>query len=498
MTPAPLSIPTSALLPDSPMAREEPHRAPLFGRLDMAPSAGHVGSFWHVTDWHLNAFQPADADAKDMCRTAASSASAERPGPFGHPDCDPTPEAWRQALSSLVGFHPSPDFIFAGGDWYGHVAPRFETERSVRAATTTIARMLEESFPGVPVLHTIGNHDTWPYYSQAPAWRSMERDWSDALGEEYIARNFPAEALGTWRRGGYHARSLGRLRAVVLNTNQLALGGGDEQLSWLEEELRQARQRRQTVLLMGHIPPGPSHFELDSICVAGHYYQRAGGACWDGRAQARLLALLRAYGDVVPSSLWGHHHTESVRVIGDAKDDAAAAVHTMYLSPALTPRNPPHDPAVRLYRYHRHTGQLLNYTDFSFELRQANRDGAIAWRRSSPLHAPPLNLSDLSPVSWQRALSAVLEVDSRPRARHELAVTDPFLQLISPRRCAQEVYIDSGDAAVPPLRRCKMAMMCAMLHLEDEPYARCISGGTGKPKRSLEEQTDEGEGGAAW
>ena len=62
--------------------------------------------------------------------------------------------------------------------------------------------------------------------------------------------------------------------------------------------------------------------------------------------QARLLQLLRAYGDVVPTSLFGHHHTESLRVVRDAQ---GVARHVMYLSPALTPRNPRHDPAVRLY-----------------------------------------------------------------------------------------------------------------------------------------------------
>ena len=98
---------------------------------------------------------------------------------------------------------------------------------------------------------------------------------------------------------------------------------------------------------MGHIPPGPSHCELDSICLAGHYYQRAGGACWRRDAQARLLQLLRAYADVAPASLFGHHHTESLRVL---RDDHGVARHIMYLSPALTPRNPRHDPAVRLYQ----------------------------------------------------------------------------------------------------------------------------------------------------
>ena len=45
----------------------------------------------------------------------------------------------------------------------------------------------------------------------------------------------------------------------------------------------------------------------------------------------------------------------------------------------------------------------------------------------------------------------------------------------------QEVYIDSGDAAVPRLRRCKLAMLCAMLHVEDAPYGRCIGQPVGRP-----------------
>ena len=45
-----------------------------------------------------------------------------------------------------------------------------------------LARLVEQSFPGAPVLHAIGNHDTWPYYSQASTWLSMEADWAQALG----------------------------------------------------------------------------------------------------------------------------------------------------------------------------------------------------------------------------------------------------------------------------------------------------------------------------
>ena len=47
----------------------------------------------------------------------------------------------------------------------------------------------------------------------------------------------------------------------------------------------------------------------------------------------------------------------------------------MHLSPSLTPRNPPHDPGVRVYAYDRAAGELRNYTDFTLDVRRANRRG---------------------------------------------------------------------------------------------------------------------------
>ena len=100
---------------------------------------------------------------------------------------------------------------------------------------------------------------SWPYYSLAEQWTSMEADWRAALGDEYVARSFPGSALVAWRQGGFHARDLpgSSIRCVVLNTNALAQGAGAEQLAWLEEELRAARRNQRIVFLMGHIPPGP-------------------------------------------------------------------------------------------------------------------------------------------------------------------------------------------------------------------------------------------------
>ena len=288
-----------------------------------------VGTFWHVTDWHVNEFQPeAHANPCDMCRSAAApSACPQQPsvGPFGHIECDPAPAFWKLAIDVMRRVEPSPDFLLAGGDWIGHIPPHREGPSALRSAATRLATALHDAFPRVPTLHTIGNHDTWPYYSaSAPTWLDWEAAWRTErrLGDAYVAFQFPDDSLAAWRSGGYYLRPLRRgkpdagsgrrrtLWGLVLNTNDLALTGGVRQCHWLARTLGELRASGERAILLGHIPPGPSHFELDSICAAGHYYQTAGGACWDGRAQRRVLHLLATFADVVPASYFGHHHTD--------------------------------------------------------------------------------------------------------------------------------------------------------------------------------------------
>ena len=55
------------------------------------------------------------------------------------------------------------------------------------------------------------------------------------------------------------------------------------------------------------------------------------------------------------------------------------------------------------------------------------------------------------------------------------AAEEPFVSAFGAERCQREVFVASGDEAAPPLIRCKLAVLCAMLHLEDVPYSRCVS-----------------------
>lgn len=117
-------------------------------------------------------------------------------------------------------------------------------------------------------------------------------------------------------------------------------------------------------------------------------------------------------------------------------------------------------------------GTVVNVTDFSFDLPAANVRGKALWTPESPL-GTGLGLRSLNATEWQRVLRRVLFYDE-PLSRGEISADDPFIRMYNPQRCAQQVYIASGPASLPPLRRCKLAVLCAMLHVEDEPYARCI------------------------
>ena len=370
----------------------------------------------------------------------------------------------------------------------------------MRAAAVLIATMLNEAFPHVPTLHAMGYHDTYPYMSTAPTWRGWETAWrADAhLGDEYMSQQFPDDALAQWRKHGYYSRTLWRPQAsntsvsqpaihgIALNTNDLVRGDAREQLDWLERTLGTLRAQGDTALLLGHIPPGPSHFELDSICSSSHYFDRTGAACWAHGAQRRFVELATKFADVLPASFFEHLHTDSSELSAhvDAPAATARSLHVRVrrqqasnhsLAAALTPRNPPQHPSLRLYSYSRPPGTSWTFATSRSMSRTSNRHKVARWVEApSALHCDALNLTSLAPAEWERALSSMLAFDHRPRSTDELHPADPFFSWVSQERCTSQAYVESGPMSVPPLRKCKLAHVCAALHVDDKQYAECI------------------------
>lgn len=239
------------------------------GREECMPAADQPGAFWHLTDWHLSGYTHKPRK-RPWRKERGIKGCEELGGAFGHPDCDPPRAAWEDALAMMRREMPAPDFLLAGGDWIGQTPPSRTSGHTVLSAAVLLNELMGTYFEDVPLLHTIGNHDTWPYFSLAPAAADWERAFSQKQGERWMDVMFPGEARTHFRQHGYYARRLNsRLWGISLNTNELAKTSGGAQLEWLQHVLQQLRTEKQSAMLLGHIPPGPSHFEFDSICAPG-------------------------------------------------------------------------------------------------------------------------------------------------------------------------------------------------------------------------------------
>lgn len=132
---------------------------------------------------------------------------------------------------------------------------------------------LRASYPGVPVYVALGNNDT------------ACGDYRLDTGSEYLAKaarivveGLPKsqrqQALKVFAKGGYYSLTMGApmrsTRLIIVNDIFLSpkystcagrsdLAAADEEMTWLQEQLAEARRTRQKVWVMGHIPPASIH-----------------------------------------------------------------------------------------------------------------------------------------------------------------------------------------------------------------------------------------------
>ncbi len=201
-------------------------------------------------------------------------------------------------------------------------------EKTIR----TVVNGLREAVPGVPVYVGLGNND------------SGCGDYAlDASGDAFLAEIAPIvdEALGAegrgkdggraailkdFKAGGYYSAALPaavpNTRIVVLDDiyssgkyKNCAKGASSEaataQLDWLGAQLDAAREKGEKVWVLGHIPPGVDLYttakNVPNLCEAGKADMFLGSE--------KLAEILAAYPDTVKLALFGHTHSDEMRLL---------------------------------------------------------------------------------------------------------------------------------------------------------------------------------------
>jgi sphingomyelin phosphodiesterase acid-like 3 len=202
----------------------------------------------------------------------------------------------------------------------------------VEKTMRTVVSGLREAVPGVPVYVGLGNND------------SGCGDYAlDVSGDEFLAEVAPIvdEALGPegrakegaraailndFKAGGYYSAAL---PAAVPNTRILVLDdiyssnkyktcakmpnldAATAQLDWLRAQLDAARAKGEKVWVMGHIPPGVDLYTTakngPNLCALGTADMFLGSE--------KLAEVLAAYPDTVRLALFGHTHSDEMRLL---------------------------------------------------------------------------------------------------------------------------------------------------------------------------------------
>jgi sphingomyelin phosphodiesterase acid-like 3 len=264
------------------------------------------------------------------------------------------------------------DYVVFAGDYLVHrfrekyrqqVGGNEEAYRQFVAKTMTfVSRMIQQSFPTLPVFGTLGNNDSvCGDYRLSPGGSflaSVAKEWKVLASDR--------AAMNDFATGGFYMvphPSVPSQELIVLNSTfwsasyQDACGStpgdpGAAELNWLAWKLYQVRVAKKTATLIMHIPPG-----IDA------FYSARSGKCgtvttlWKPAYVSAFLQTIEMYKDVLRDNYAGHMHMDDFRLISDSSGAPFLETHVV---PAISPVYG-NNPAFEIGLYAKSNGQLTDY-----------------------------------------------------------------------------------------------------------------------------------------
>jgi sphingomyelin phosphodiesterase acid-like 3 len=401
-TAAPAAAPTIPALFLSDIHLDPYHDPAKVKQLDAAP----------VTGW------PAILAEPDSPTQAQDYAALDKKCPVRGID---TPNAlWLSSLKAIHRDAATSKFVTISGDLLAHafdckyqtIFPAGNHAAYVAFTEKTIRYIisgLRAELPGVPLYIALGNNDSGCGDYKLDA----TRDDFLAMAAKIVAEALPSDLAQPDRdailtdfaaTGSYSAplADVPHTRILVLDDlflsarfttcNALPSTAPQRaQFAWLTAQLDAARAQNEHVWILGHIPPG-----IDLYSTA----KKMTNVCTGAKPQMfleteQLAQTLSAYPDVIRLALFGHTHTDEMRLLlpeGPAADlPAPAAGVPLKIVASITPVNG-NNPSFTLARIDPATATLVDYT----VILASNQTGiATTWAKeytySATFHEPAFN-----------------------------------------------------------------------------------------------------------
>lgn len=379
----------------------------LFGLCAVGNAANSGGTFWQITDLHLDEAYSENGYLDAFCH---GNGSGESSGHYGNFSCDAPWVLIEEAIKAMKKINPDPNFVLWTGDAMPHINDSLTSWNDVYSQLKRITSLLMNTFKNTTIIPVLGNHDAHPPndFPGSGFKEHYQRYLTEAGWEDLI----PPEQVGYFRKGGYYSYFISEaLKVIVLNTN-LYLNSNSQrssdpdpggQLEWLRKQLKLARDHDTAVIVTAHAPPGFFERVTVSPFLASPFNEV-------------LIGLFVNYSDVLLSQVYGHTHTDSFRLFSDSEGVARTQA---FIAPSVSPWKVPLtgtrgvNPSVRLYLYSVSEVMISDYYQYFLNLTKANLRKNAQWVRSLDIPVTTVEVlpTPLSLVQYREA-SNVKDSDS--------------------------------------------------------------------------------------
>jgi sphingomyelin phosphodiesterase acid-like 3 len=312
----------------------------------------------------------AEASIDEWPRIFASS----RPGRFSGFGEDTNWALLSSSLDAVRGTTSNVKFTVVTGDLLVHrFSEKFRSmatnrddssfRRFAKKTVQFIAAQLETIAPGKPVLLTLGNGDSDCGDYKLQPHGAFLRDESAVIAQLLgpLGRGMNIEDWTAWGSYSVAHPSLRHYRVIAVNSvyfspkyhnacSQNAADPAKEQMRWLGGELAKARDHKEKVWLLFHIPPGVDGYATSHSKKSG---QEKTAFMWEPVYTDEFQKLLTQYRDTVAMSLAGHNHMDDFRLMTNS---------LVLMTPALSPIFK-QNPAFRVVSF-RSNGALSDSTTY--------------------------------------------------------------------------------------------------------------------------------------
>ena len=303
-----------------------------------------------VGDWDAILAAPASADA------AAQWTKVDQACPTR--GADTSYALYQSSLHAIHAQAAEAKFVIVSGDLIAHsfsckfaaVFPKAtpaDYRAFVEKTIVYVLANLRAALPGVPVYAALGNNDSDCGDYQLDADSAFLKESGKVFAAD-LENDEQAQALKTFAAGGYYSVSLPapveKTRLLVLDDLFMSVryqtcGGKADaapaaaQIAWLKQQLNEARDKKEQVWVMAHIPPG-----VDSYATARKWMELCGGGKPKMFLSSEALPeVLADYGDVVQLAIFAHTHMDEVRLLVPAKASVAQKPVAVKMVASISP-----------------------------------------------------------------------------------------------------------------------------------------------------------------